>query len=133
MTRQLWSITYADKTVLRPLEGHTNCINSVVFFQHSMRIVSDKTVRVWNVEIGHSVLRPFEDDTGWVSTVAGFWDGKRIASGLLDNTIRLWNADTGNVLWSSRKIDVVRSVALSSDGKHITSGSKMVRLWNAVT
>ncbi|KAG6326569.1 hypothetical protein ID866_12520, partial [Astraeus odoratus] len=52
-------------------------------------------------------------------------DGKRIASGSLDNTICLWDAETGSQLGSPLQGHTggVNSVAFSPDGKRIVSGS----------
>jgi len=72
-----------------------------------------------------------------ISVVAFSPDGKQIVSGSYDNTIRLWDAETGEQLqqpleghWNS-----VTSVAFSPDGKQIVSGSsdKTIRLWDAET
>ena len=59
----------------------------------------------------------------------------RIASGSCDNTLRLWDADTGQPIGDplTGHTDAVYSVAFSPDGKRIVSGSgdKTVRLWPA--
>ncbi|KAG6327555.1 hypothetical protein ID866_11532 [Astraeus odoratus] len=72
-----------------------------------------------------------------VSSVAFSPDGKRIASGSWDNTICLWDAETGFQLGSALKGHTlnVTSVAFSPDGKRIASGSKdkTICLWDAET
>ena len=64
-------------------------------------------------------------------------DGKRIVSGSHDNTLRLWDADTGQPIGQpmTGHTGAVFSVAFSPDGKRIVSGSydKTVRLWDADT
>ena len=64
-------------------------------------------------------------------------DGHRIASGGYDNTVRIWDADTGQLIGNplAGHTDDVMSVAFSPDGHRITSASVdgTVRIWNADT
>ncbi|MGK7873463.1 MAG: toll/interleukin-1 receptor domain-containing protein, partial [Xenococcaceae cyanobacterium] len=77
-----------------------------------------------------------EGHDSWVNSVSFSPDGKTLASGSADKTIKLWNLETG------RKIrtlfghdDWVRSVSFSPDGKTLASGSedKTIKLWNLET
>jgi WD40 repeat protein len=66
-----------------------------------------------------------------VTSVAFSTDGKTLASGSKDNTVRLWDARTGRELTTFRgHDDYVNSVAFSPDGKTRASGSfdKTVKL-----
>ena len=80
----------------------------------------------------------FTGHTSWVTSIAFSPDGGTLASGAgwQDNTIRLWDAVTGEHKrtltghsWS------VVSVAFSPDGRTLASGSgdQTVRMWDVVT
>ena len=64
-------------------------------------------------------------------------DGTRLASGGADNTVRVWDAATGQPVGQplTGHTDWVNSVAFSPDGHRIASGSadNTVRLWDAAT
>jgi formylglycine-generating enzyme required for sulfatase activity len=63
-------------------------------------------------------------------------DGKRIVSGSYDNTVKVWDAQTGQeTLTLKIHSDDVTSVSFSPDGKRIVSGSydNTVKVWDAQT
>ncbi|EXA29668.1 hypothetical protein FOVG_18859 [Fusarium oxysporum f. sp. pisi HDV247] len=74
--------------------------------------------------------------SGWIFSVAFSPDGKLIASGSLDDTIKIWNAATGEVKHTLEGHDGgVFSIAFSPDGNLIASGphDKTIKVWNAAT
>ena len=79
-------------------------------------------------------LRGHEDR---VYSVAFSADGTRIVSGSHDNTLRLWDAKTGQPIGEPLRghEGPVHSVAFSADGTRIVSGShdNTLRLWDAKT
>lgn len=71
---------------------------------------------------------------GWINSVAISPNGKWAASGSDDQTVKIWDLETGKcrtTLVGHR--DIVRSVAITPDGKRILSGSndQSVRVWDA--
>jgi len=84
-----------------------------------------------------ALLQTLEGHSHLVHSVAFSSDGKLVASGSDDRTVRLWDAATGALYGEPLKghSGWVYSVAFSPDGKLVASGSgdKTVRLWDAVT
>jgi WD40 repeat protein len=63
-------------------------------------------------------------------------DGKTLASGSQDKTIKLWNLETGKEIRTLKgHNDYVNSISFSPDGKTLASGSgdKTIKLWNLET
>ncbi|KAL5512558.1 hypothetical protein ACEPAG_3211 [Sanghuangporus baumii] len=79
-------------------------------------------------------IKVLSGHTSLVSSVVFSPDGKRIASGFYDHTIRVWDADSGEVVSGPFKGHThwVNSVAFSPDGKRVASGSddRTIRVWD---
>ena len=65
-------------------------------------------------------------------------DGRRVATGSADNTARIWDAATGEVVHvleghGGLHTDTVSSVVWSPDGRRLATGSTTARIWDATT
>mmetsp|Transcript_6638 Transcript_6638/g.13067 ORF Transcript_6638/g.13067 Transcript_6638/m.13067 type:complete len:330 (+) Transcript_6638:33-1022(+) len=102
----------------------------------------DKSLIVWKMNEGQGeekeygkMLRRLKGHSHFVQDVAISSDGQFALSGSWDNTLRLWNINTGatRLRFVGHKKDVL-SVAFSADNRHIVSGSrdKSINLWNTL-
>ncbi|WP_152590674.1 serine/threonine-protein kinase [Nostoc sphaeroides] len=80
--------------------------------------------------------RTFTGHSNGVTSIAVSPDGKTLASGSQDKTIKLWNLATGKLIRTlTGHSNLVNSVAFSRDGKTLASGSTdgSIKLWNLAT
>ena len=71
-----------------------------------------------------------------VFSVAYSPDGKTLASGSADNTIKLWDVATGkNIITLRGHTNSIDSVTFSPDGKTLASGSwdNTIKLWDVAS
>jgi WD40 repeat protein/serine/threonine protein kinase len=136
-----------------PFTGHRGPVYSAAFSSDGNSVVTggyDKRVLVWKSAdvrpydftrlssnsgsvIPPAKFRSLDGHEGPVRAVAFSQDGTRIISGSQDNTIRLWNAEGGQLLKSFRGHDgAVRAVAFAESDQVILSGSRdnSIRKWN---
>ena len=89
----------------------------------------------WNRQ-GHNELLTLKGHTGWVYGVGFSPDGKRIVTGSMDKTAKVWDAGSGHELLTLKgHTQDVKSVAYSPDGKRIVTGSfdSTAKVWDAQT
>src|SRR6266480_3269294 len=89
-----------------------------------------------NLPSGITLRHVLEGHSGEIRQIAWSPDGRILASGSNDNTIRLWDAQTGQALQTlSGHSETVLSIAWSPDGRILASGSddQAIRLWDAQT
>ena len=143
----LWDLT-TGKPKGPPLVGHTEMIESVAFSPDGKTLASasdDKTIILWDVATGQRIGQRLLGHTSAVYSVAFSPDGKTLASGSNDKSIIIWDISLmrSSSLATGKRIgqplvghkDGVNSIAYSSDGKTLASGSldKTIILWDVAT
>ncbi|CAE6368766.1 unnamed protein product, partial [Rhizoctonia solani] len=150
------SVTVVDlsggQVILGPLHGHSKPIQSIVFSPNQTRLLSgsfgydDRTAAIigWDTRTGGIVIGPLQLDghTKLITSLAFSPDCTRIITGSGDESVRIWDAETGKMLRYLETRGRVRSIAFSSDSVHIAAifdvlptdaesyYSEMLQAWN---
>ncbi len=146
-TIKLWDTRMGQ--LLRTLTGHENDVSSAVAFAPDGKTLAsasnDKTIKLWDTRTGQ-LLRTLTGHKDYVNSVAFAPDGKTIASGSGkpysvgssgdDNTIKLWDARSGQLLSTFKgHSSSINSVGFAPDGKTLASASRdhTIKLWDTRT
>jgi RNA polymerase sigma factor (sigma-70 family) len=92
-------------------------------------------VQLWSVASGKLLHEELEAHQAALRAVAVSRDGKRIASGSEDASLRVWDAATGKPLWQHVSERWNYAVAFSPDGNMVAAGAddQTLRLFDAAT
>ncbi len=161
-TVRLWNANTGE--LLKTLSGHIENVNTVAFSPDGNTVASGsgrlvyhgrgedqgtcegQEIRFWNTNTGEHI-RTLTGHTSVVNSVVFRPDGNTIASGSgqwmgyestysAGEEVRLWNANTGELIKNLKGHDVVvSSVVFSLDGNLIVSGTESgeIRVWDAHT
>lgn len=117
----------ASGSVEQPLKGHEGEVVSLAWSSEG-RLASadsDGVIRIWEWE-GSSdrLIHELSGHLRGVSSVAWSPDGRYLASGSLDATVRVWDAQTGDekLVFEDHEV-FVNAVVWSRDGKILVSGA----------
>jgi len=131
-TVNLWNLPTGK--LLHTIEGHLDAVMSVAISMDSQTLaIGADQIELWNLRTGELLHTLKSAD--YVVSVAFSPDEQMLASNC-DNTIKLWNPYTGQLLRTfAGHSSEVNSVAFSSDGQTLASGSHdtTIKLWNPFT
>lgn len=115
--------------------GHTFPINVAVFSPDGTLIASggmDNSVKLWEAVTGREV-RSLHGHANEVTLLAFSPDGRRLASGSQDS-VKIWEVESGRLLRGFGNRIGVRGLAFSPDGSRLAAGDgPLLRQWNLTT
>ncbi len=88
-------------------------------------------VRIWTAA-GQTLHRVWQAHIERVLALAFSPDGGTLVSGSWDNTVKLWDVATGQLLWTGWHTGGINAVAFAPDGRLIASGGNdtLVQVWD---
>ncbi|KAG2739634.1 WD40 repeat-like protein [Suillus brevipes Sb2] len=131
----LWDIE--TKKVISKWTGHSHVVQALCWSADGERVASgswDGTARVWDVKRGKNILT-IKTGHKWVRAVTYSPDSSKLATGGRDeNAVKIWDAKTGELLNTLKQVYGVRSLAWTSDGNKLISGShSLIRIFDTAT
>lgn len=134
--------------IIRRFNEHSGSIYSLCFSSDGQTLISgsrDTTIKIWHLHtidtykansinrlIGDGLIDTLTGHSDSINAVAVTPNGQIIVSGSEDNTIKLWDLNSGKCLATLVGHEAgVRAVAISPDGQLLVSGSAdhTIKLW----
>jgi WD40 repeat protein/serine/threonine protein kinase/tetratricopeptide (TPR) repeat protein len=143
--RRGWEWYYLDGLVhqeLLTLHRHTGIVGAVSWSPDGRLLASasedgtDGTVMVWNAATGREVFTLRGRKRDWISSLAWSPDSRLLASVRVDQTIDVWEVETGTEEARINDTEGAHAVSWSPDGKQLAvagSWNGAIRLWSLNT
>jgi WD40 repeat protein/serine/threonine protein kinase len=140
-TVRIWDVQSGQNTSV--LYGHETYVRAVAWAPDGKRLASadtDGKTIVWDIQTGAKTkVHQFKES---VLAVAWRPDGQQLAlggfgpphDGIYEGTVWIWDPKSGETLQTLiGKVDMIRSVAWSPDGRYVASGENYngnIQIWN---
>jgi WD40 repeat protein len=117
--------------------AHPNAVRSLMYIYNGNRLAlvsggEDGVLKTWDAESGMMLSEMADDNAKPVRAIAASPDGKMLAAGSIDGTVRIWNLTTGAPTRRLRPnnwdpYDELYAVGFSPDAKYLVIGSASLR------
>ena len=132
---RLWRIANRAPSGRLLPRGAPSPITAVAFSSDGSHLAaaSGSSIDVWNVRTRGAPAVYTDDSDVW--SVGFSRDGRTVATGDVDGTVRVWNLKTGRSRDLIGHVGAVRSVAFSPDGASLVTASEdeTARIWDVAT
>jgi WD40 repeat protein len=137
-TVKLWRM--ADGRELRTITAHDSWVGPVLFSADNHAVVSrggDGAINVWDIITGKKLRSLAAGNAGGgTASVALSADGQKLAAGVANNAVKLWNlADGAPLRTFTGHGAAVEAVAFAPDGTILASGDQRgaIKLWDVAS
>jgi tricorn protease-like protein len=132
---RLWNVEM--RKVVAISRGCADIVSALCWSVDGERLASgswDGTARIWDIDSGKNVLT-IKTGHIWAWAVMYSPDSSKLATGgYKENAVKIWDAKTGDLLNTLEHSSMVRSLAWTSDGKKLISGSLgPIRIFDTAT
>jgi WD40 repeat protein len=132
-----------DRSPIATITGHKDAVYALAFSPDGSRLATagyDRVIHIWKVPFGLPEASTFiktpeltlRDHSDTIYALAWHPDGKLLASGSADRSVKIWEAATGKRLHTlSDATEWVYCLAWSPDKRHLAGGGvdKTLRVW----
>ncbi|PCD34690.1 hypothetical protein AU210_007287 [Fusarium oxysporum f. sp. radicis-cucumerinum] len=135
--RECWNIwNWNTGEHLQSIVNPKMCRIAATFLSHGrmMTVSFPETAKIWNIATGRCE-QTLKGHSEPIDSVACSSDGKRLATGSLDCTVKVWHPSVTGEWICERTLDhkdIVKAVLFSPDGRMLISASldHCIRIWN---
>jgi WD40 repeat protein len=131
-----------DSLSIQNHSGDTSVFRAATLLDDSNTVLASdgSSISSWTVDKGHTKTVPFEGDSehlAKIQSVSISPDGQLVATAAGNQTIVIWEAESGKILCGPIEghADYIRGLGFSPDSKMVVSGSddQKVSIWSVET